>query len=79
MKQSELIGVKLMQKWEEMAIEKAEAREEGRKEGRTFEIYSMVQDGDISLECGAKRLGITILDMKDRMSVSGYSYPEANA
>lgn len=51
-------------------------REEGREEGRTLEIYSMVQDGDTSPERAARRLGITIPILKSRMSVSGYRYPE---
>lgn len=81
-KESEMMGIKLMRRWEELQWEKAEARaegreegrEEGRAEGRTYEIYSMVQDGDISPECGAKRLGITVEVLKDRMSGSGYQY-----
>ena len=59
---------------------RAEAREkgwkEGREEGRVLEIYSMIQDGDISLERAAKRQGITIPLLKDRLSASGYQYPE---
>ena len=50
-------------------------REEGREEGRTLEIYSMVQDGDTSPERAAERLGITIPILKNRMIVSGYRYP----
>ena len=55
---------------------RAEGRSEGRAEGRVLEIYSMIQDGDISLERAAKRLGITIPLLKDRLSASGYQYPE---
>ena len=51
-------------------------REEGREEGRTQELYSMVQDGDTSPERAARRLGITIPILKNRMIVSGYRYPE---
>ncbi len=84
-KQSEKTGVKIMQRWEELALERAEAKEEGwkegrkegREEGRTYEIYSLVQEGDISPERGAKRLGITIEVLKARMSASGYQYLEA--
>lgn len=72
-KQSERIGVELMWKWEEMALERAE----GREEGRIHEIYSLVQDGDLSPEQGARRLGTTIEVLKDRMSDSGYRYLEA--
>ena len=63
-----------MRRWEELAMERAEAKEEGREEGRTLEIYSMVQDGDISPERGARRLGITVEVLKDRMSASGDLY-----
>ena len=73
-KQSEKAGVKVMRRWEELAMERAEAKEEGREEGRTLEIYSMVQDGDISPERGARRLGITVEVLKDRMSASGDLY-----
>lgn len=37
----------------------------------------MVWDGDISLGCVAKRLGITALFLKQKMTVSGYQYYEA--
>ena len=47
-----------------------------REEGRTQELYSMVQDGDTSPERAARRLGITIPILKNRMIVSGYRYPE---
>ena len=47
-----------------------------REEGRTLEIYSMVQDGDTSPERAARRLGITIPILKSRMIASGYRYPE---
>lgn len=47
-----------------------------REEGRTLEIYSMVQDGDTSPERAARRLGITVPILKNRMIVSGYRYPE---
>ena len=53
-----------------------EGREQGREQGRTFEIYSMVQDGDTSPERAARRLGITVPVLKSRMIVSGYQYPE---
>ena len=47
----------------------------GMKKGRILEIYSMVQDGDISPECAAKRLGITAEELKGKMELSGYPYP----
>ncbi len=91
-KNSEITGLKLLRKWEEMTLEREEARakgmregrregrrkgrEEGREEGRILEIYSMVQDGDLSLERAAKRRGITTLVLKDRLTASGYKYSE---
>ena len=48
---------------------------EGIKEGRVREIYSMVEDGDTSPERAARRLGITISDLKTKMLSFGYRYP----
>ncbi len=55
---------------------RAEGRMEGRAEGRILELCSMVQDGDISPERAAKRLGITVPDLEQKMMVSGYRYPK---
>lgn len=41
-------------------------------------VYLMVQDGDITPEKGANRLGITVEELKKRMQVSGYKFPESN-
>ena len=62
--------------WGLLKLRSEKLREEGREEGRTLEIYSMVQDGDTSPERAARRLGITIPILKSRMIVSGYRYPE---
>lgn len=51
---------------------------EGRKEGGNIMVYVMVQDGDITPEKGANRLGITVEELKKRMQVSGYKFPESN-
>ena len=53
-----------------------EGRQEGRLEGGNTMVYVMVQDGDTSPERGAKRLGITVEELKKRMSASGYKFPE---
>ena len=58
----------------EKGLEKG--REEGEAKGRTLEIYSMVEDGDISPELAAKRLGVAIPVLRERMTESGYRYPE---
>jgi len=52
-----------------------EGMKEGIKEGRVREIYSMVEDGDTSPERAARRLGITISDLKAKMLSFGYRYP----
>lgn len=51
-------------------------KEEGRREGRIHEIYSMVRDGDTTPECAAKRLGITVPVLRDKMEAEGYRYPQ---
>ena len=51
-------------------------RQEGLREGGNTMVYVMVQDGDTSPERGAKRLGITVEELKKRMSASGYKFPE---
>ena len=70
----EIMGGQILQLQSEKLRE--EGMKEGIKEGRILELYSMVQDGDISLERAAKRLGITAAELKNKMSVSGYLYPE---
>ena len=58
-----------------LKLRSEELREEGREEGRTLELYSLVQDGDISPERAAKRLEITEPVLKNRMETAGYRYP----
>lgn len=53
-KVSEKVGVKLMQKWEELAY----AKEEGWKAGKEAAILSLVKDGLLSLEEASKRLSM---------------------
>lgn len=53
-----------------------EGRQEGRQEGGNTMVYVMVQDGDTTPERGAKRLGITVEELRKRMSASGYKFPE---
>lgn len=43
-------------------------------EGRVRELCSMVQDGDITLECAAKRLKVTIPELEKRMLENGYRF-----
>lgn len=50
------------------------------KEERTIDgnimIYSLVQDGDIAPETGARRLGLTIDQLKANMLNTGYKWPD---
>lgn len=63
--------------WTELGNEKfIEARQEGRLEGGNSMVYLMVQDNDVTPEKGAKRLGITVEELKKRMAASGYRFPE---
>ena len=39
-------------------------------------IYNLVQDGDLKPEKGAKRLSITVDELKRQMNLCGYTFPE---
>ena len=54
---------------------KAEEREEGREEGRSFEVYSSVQEGDYGSQRGAQKLGISVEEFEKRMTEAGYQIP----
>ena len=49
---------------------------EGRTEGGNAMIYSIVQDGEMTLEKGAERLGVTVDQLIANMTNMGYSIPE---
>lgn len=49
---------------------------EGRAEGGNLMIYSLVQDLLLTPEVGSKRLGITVEELKNRMILYGYNFPE---
>ena len=53
-----------------------EAAEEARKEGRKEMIYKLVSSGELSIDAGAKHLGISVDDLKNQMLVCGFSVPE---
>ena len=69
-----VMGGKILQLASERLIE--EGRAEGIEEGRVKELYSMVQDGDITPERAAKRLKITISELQNQMQKKGYQFPE---
>ena len=49
---------------------------EGRAEGGNLMIYSLVQDLLLTPEVGSKRLGSTVEELKNRMILCGYNFPE---
>lgn len=58
-KASEKIGVKLMQRWEELANAREEGLEEGRETGRRETYVEMVKKGLISVSDAANQLKIS--------------------
>ncbi len=48
----------------------------GIQEGRCLEIYSLVQDGILDPEVGAKRVNMSLQDFKEKMRNAGYKLPE---
>ena len=49
--------------------------ENGKSEGKAFEVYESVQEGDYSIERGAQKLGITVEELEGRMIEAGYKLP----
>lgn len=70
-KQSEKIGVKLMQQWEEMCYLRQEAREaglaEGRAEGQLYILQKLVKNGIISLSEAANQLNISVEEFQAKL------------
>ena len=54
---------------------KSEGRLEGITEGKAFEVYESVQEGDYSIERGAQKLGISVEELENRMTEAGYKLP----
>lgn len=52
---------------DEIEAARKKAWEEGREEGITEMIYSLVSEGDISPERGAQKLGISVEQLKSDM------------
>ena len=62
--------------WEDQREEDRNAGcAEGRTEGRLFEVYSSVQDGDYGIKRGAEKLGITEEEFEMRMLEAGFKIP----
>lgn len=47
----------------------------GRTEGRMKEIFSSVEEGDYSIERGAQKAGMSVVQFKKEMEKSGYRLP----
>jgi len=70
----EIMGGKVLKLQTEIWFEEHEAIGEAR--GRKIAIYEAVKDGDMAVEKGAKRLGITVEELKRNMLLEGYTYSE---
>lgn len=46
-----------------------------KEKGRFEEIFSSVQEGDYSLERGAQKAGMTIVEFEKAMAEAGYKVP----
>ena len=50
--------------------------QEGMRQGRCLEVYSLVQDGILDPEVGARRVSMSLDDFADAMKKAGYKIPE---
>ena len=50
--------------------------QQGIQQGRCLEVYSLVQDGILEPEAGAKRVSMSLDDFTDAMQKAGYKIPE---
>ena len=50
--------------------------QEGMKQGRCLEVYSLVQDGILDPEVGARRVSMSLDDFANAMQKAGYKIPE---
>ena len=53
-----------------------EGIQQGLQQGRCLEVYSLVQDGILEPEVGAKRVSMSLDDFADAMQKAGYKIPE---
>ncbi|WP_455720003.1 Rpn family recombination-promoting nuclease/putative transposase [Agathobacter sp.] len=61
---------------EGIQVGKKEGIQAGIQEGRCLEIYSLVQDGILDPEVGAKRINMSLQDFEEKMQKAGYKLPE---
>ena len=53
-----------------------EGMQQGIQQGRCLEVYSLVQEGILEPEVGAKRVSMSLDDCADAMQKAGYKIPE---
>lgn len=58
----------------EQGIEQGKAL--GLEQGKALSIYELVSSGDITPECGARKLSISIEQLKADMEQKGYAMPD---
>ena len=58
------------------SYERKKGIEEGEEKGANQTIYKLVSSGELSIDAGAKYLGISVDDLKNQMLVCGFSVPE---
>jgi response regulator of citrate/malate metabolism len=51
------------------------ATQKGIEQGGNQMIYSLVQDGNITADVGAEKLGISLKQLKANMTNTGFVYP----
>ena len=52
-------------------------KEQGIKQGRSFEIFSSVQEGDYDIKRGAEKMNLSIDEFKKQMASAGYEVPQS--
>lgn len=53
-------------------------KEEGRAEGVMETVFSLVQEGDLSPEKGAKKMNISVDELFEEMEKAGYKVPQTS-
>ena len=64
----------MIQKGREQGLQEGIAQ--GLQEGRISEIYELVQDGDLSFERAAEKIGVSISELVQSMEKAGYVVQE---
>lgn len=72
------IGVDIPVNKEGSVTNMCKAWEDQKEEGRLFEVYSSVQDGDYGVKRGAEKLGISEEEFEKRMLEAGFRIPVAS-